>query len=93
MDLDKLGAWLLALLVSVFCLLLLLAMFEPSDAAVSQRTRSACTGSYLNFCSHTTPGTQQCRACFRFNWKRLDPGCQAAIKVDPAYKHNFKKRT
>jgi hypothetical protein len=77
----------------IFVLLFVLAMFQPSDAhAVSSKTRSACTGSYLNFCSHTTPGTPQCRACFRYNWKKLDAQCQAAIRVDPAYKHNFKGR-
>ena len=91
MELDRLGLTLIAIAFLAWCFVMALAW--PSHAAVSQRTRAACTGSYLNYCSHTTPGTQQCRACFRFNWKRLDPQCQAAIKVDPAYKHNFKKKT
>jgi hypothetical protein len=78
--------------VWVFILLLIWAILTPSEAhAVNPRTRAACTGSYLNHCSHTTPGTAQCRACFRFNWKKLDPECKAAIKVDPAYRRHFKK--
>jgi len=76
--------------VWIFVLLFVLAIFQPADASVSQRTRAACTSSYLAYCSHTTPGTVQCRSCFRHNWKRLDAQCQAAIKADKAYAHNFK---
>jgi hypothetical protein len=79
----------------IFVLLFVLAMFQPSDAhanAVSPATRAACTSSYLNFCSHTTPGTPQCRTCFKKNFKRLDHACKTAIKTDPAYRHNFSKK-
>jgi hypothetical protein len=85
--------WTLLFFIWLVILALLLSILQPSEAqAVSSRTRAACTGSYLNYCSHTTPGTPQCRACFRFNWKKLDAQCQAAIRTDPSYKHNFSGR-
>lgn len=89
---DNAAACLLLIGVWTIIILIVLAIFTPSDAAVSPQTRAACTNSYLAYCGHTTPGTPQCRACFRSNWKRLDAQCQSAIKVDPAYKHNFSKK-
>jgi hypothetical protein len=79
--------------VWVFTLLLVMAILQPAEArAPSPNTRAACTNSYLSFCGHTTPGTPQCRSCFRNNWKRLDHACQAAIRADKAYAHHFKSR-
>lgn len=82
--------------VAWFILILIALMVTPSESqgagAVSPATRAACTDSYLNHCSHTTPGTPQCKACFRSNWGKLDPHCQAAIRVDPAYSSSFKRR-
>jgi hypothetical protein len=62
----------------------------PVEAA-NDRTRAACTDDYLTHCSHTTPGTIQCRKCFRSNWKHLTQACRSAISADPQYRSTFKK--
>jgi len=54
--------------------------FQVSSAsAYSAAVKRACTGDYLSYCSHTTPGSAATRSCMRKAGPRLSSGCVKAL--------------
>lgn len=52
-----------------------LAQQSPAREALKR----ACMGDYLEHCGEHPPGGPEVEACFRTNFRKLTPGCAAAI--------------
>ncbi len=74
---------------------LLAAMFLVAASstvfAIDPAVRDACTNDYFRHCSHTDPGSAECKSCFRKAGMKLSHNCRSAIKNSSEYASEYTK--
>ena len=79
------------MIIKALALSSLMFMGTPAQS-LEQNVRSKCMGDYFEFCSHTVPGTQNCKQCFIDVGPRLSVACREAIKNSQEYANDYKSQ-
>lgn len=78
-------------MLTKLCLMLMLLLIDPAQA-LEAKVKMACAGDYFEHCSHTVPGSAECKQCFKEIGVNLSSRCKNAIRESEEFARDYQEQ-